>query len=417
MKTIRKTLAVILTAALLCFSASTLSASAASSVPDAVGILIANDADDEDLFAVNAAMVTDGKDIYVFSPGEEINSLFQNAAGNQYRLFLPEGNMTVSVEFVQSVLDGLFNVYRMTNRVNIQAIPIRTKTSSAKEAVTLAYYDSEGSASLNSTNGTITETDGSILYIEADNVSIVTSVLNASCSEYIGIALRDDGFYCAVTAQGLLSLLDGNNTTDPQPTTQQPETTQPAAAEPEEVEEPEEDEEPEESGDDEDTTQGGSSSAGTSTATTVYTAAAILVAVGLVILILYSASKRSRTGIDGIPGAATPLPTPNGGEPDRICIRGQGGQFDGQKFVMDGSVTIGRQGGRCNICYPADAKGVSGLHCKLRKVGDRIELIDLGSTYGTFVNGKPIAPNAPVMLQVGDTFSIGGARNTFTVYR
>ena len=101
----------------------------------------------------------------------------------------------------------------------------------------------------------------------------------------------------------------------------------------------------------------------------------------------------------------------------RLCIRAEGGRFNGQKFEIDGSVTIGRQSERCNICFPKDEKGISGMHCQLRQAGDQIELIDLGSSFGTFVNGQMITPNMPVRLNVGDRFWLANEINTFVVYR
>ena len=105
----------------------------------------------------------------------------------------------------------------------------------------------------------------------------------------------------------------------------------------------------------------------------------------------------------------------NNGE-QRLCIQGKGGVFDGRKFKLQGELLIGRQPGRCGICYPADTAGISGLHCRIRKVGNALELTDLGSSYGTFANDSKLAPNVPVFLQPGENFWLADPMNTFIVY-
>ena len=101
---------------------------------------------------------------------------------------------------------------------------------------------------------------------------------------------------------------------------------------------------------------------------------------------------------------------------DRICIGGEKGYFDGQVFELTGTVTIGRRSSRCNIHYPADQKGISGVHCQLRRVDSQLEITDLSSSYGTFVNGIKLTPNVPVKLSVGDKFWLANQENCFIVY-
>lgn len=51
--------------------------------------------------------------------------------------------------------------------------------------------------------------------------------------------------------------------------------------------------------------------------------------------------------------------------------------------------------------------GISRRHALIRRVGDRLEIFDLGSKNGTKVNGKPVSPDQPVKLSNGDEISIG----------
>jgi pSer/pThr/pTyr-binding forkhead associated (FHA) protein len=67
-----------------------------------------------------------------------------------------------------------------------------------------------------------------------------------------------------------------------------------------------------------------------------------------------------------------------------------------------GSVkTIGRSPGAEFI---VEAALVSRLHCQLTATADSLQLKDLGSTNGTFVNGKRVKT---AELKAGDTLSVG----------
>ena len=69
--------------------------------------------------------------------------------------------------------------------------------------------------------------------------------------------------------------------------------------------------------------------------------------------------------------------------------------------------TIGRSAGAQFI---VDAPLVSRLHCQLTATADALQVKDLGSTNGTFVNGKRITASA---LRDGDRMTVG--RVEFTV--
>jgi pSer/pThr/pTyr-binding forkhead associated (FHA) protein len=78
-------------------------------------------------------------------------------------------------------------------------------------------------------------------------------------------------------------------------------------------------------------------------------------------------------------------------EPDRFTFR-----------ILDGSIkTIGRSTGAEFI---VDAALVSRLHCQISAMGDTLHVKDLGSTNGTFVNGKRVAA---AELQNGDRLGVG----------
>jgi hypothetical protein len=57
--------------------------------------------------------------------------------------------------------------------------------------------------------------------------------------------------------------------------------------------------------------------------------------------------------------------------------------------------------------YQAYANGVSRLHAVLKREGKRVFVMDLGSSNGTYLNGKRLTPNSDQTLNHGDMLSLG----------
>ena len=120
-------------------------------------------------------------------------------------------------------------------------------------------------------------------------------------------------------------------------------------------------------------------------------------------------SRPAGQGEDSIPDASDYHPG------EKLCIIGVSGYYAGQKFRINGEVTIGRSAARCNLLYPDSTRGISSIHCMIRQRGNQLEVKDLGSTYGTFCRGLQMAPNSPVLLSPGEQFSLASPLNTFEV--
>jgi hypothetical protein len=75
----------------------------------------------------------------------------------------------------------------------------------------------------------------------------------------------------------------------------------------------------------------------------------------------------------------------------------------GHVYDVDGEITIGRGGG-CTVPLTFDTF-VSQVHARAFERDGRLWLEDLGSTNGTFVNGKQV--REPVMLRRGDRVQVG----------
>ena len=99
----------------------------------------------------------------------------------------------------------------------------------------------------------------------------------------------------------------------------------------------------------------------------------------------------------------------------RVLI-GVEGPFKDRRFELKegGRILIGR-GGNCQIRFPDGTPGVSGTHCEIRFDGKTATIMDLGSSYGTFVDHKKLAPHAPTALHRSLAIDIGTEQNRFVL--
>jgi pSer/pThr/pTyr-binding forkhead associated (FHA) protein len=75
----------------------------------------------------------------------------------------------------------------------------------------------------------------------------------------------------------------------------------------------------------------------------------------------------------------------------------------GREFPVAAEVTVGRAGG-CAVLLTDDTF-VSQLHARLFRRDKDLFVEDLGSTNGTFLNGRKVS--APVPIRKGDTLQFG----------
>ena len=106
--------------------------------------------------------------------------------------------------------------------------------------------------------------------------------------------------------------------------------------------------------------------------------------------------------------------TPRAQEPARVYLEGTAGCFLGHRIPVHGTMVAGRNPG-CGIKFPPETHGVSHQHCQFRVTGSSVAVMDIGSTYGTFVNEKRLLPNQPVTLSSGDTVQLGSRKQAFRV--
>lgn len=111
------------------------------------------------------------------------------------------------------------------------------------------------------------------------------------------------------------------------------------------------------------------------------------------------------------------IPARNSG--NMPMLLGIDGLFAGKEFLLDGGKTlIGRNSTGCQIVFPVDAPGISGLHCSVGYFDkeDLFVLEDMGSTYGTFLeSGQRILQGQPVAIRSNQRFYLGNRSAMFEV--
>lgn len=91
-----------------------------------------------------------------------------------------------------------------------------------------------------------------------------------------------------------------------------------------------------------------------------------------------------------------------------LVIPGTGGRKKQASWDLAGEMVIGRAG-ECAISLPDEF--ASNLHAKIYQAEGRFYIEDLGSTNGTYVNGRRI--NYPTELRGGDSIKIGRTEMIF----
>lgn len=101
---------------------------------------------------------------------------------------------------------------------------------------------------------------------------------------------------------------------------------------------------------------------------------------------------------------------------NKVVIVGREGYFLNQSFDIGDKLVIGRDPKKANVVFPPKTQGVSAVHCEIRNINGNLELIDLGSTYGTFLgNGSKCNASIPYALNKGDEFYLGARENRFVI--
>lgn len=82
------------------------------------------------------------------------------------------------------------------------------------------------------------------------------------------------------------------------------------------------------------------------------------------------------------------------------------GAHSGMTFDLHDGLTIGRKSCEVNL---SEDKQISRAHARFHCYPERATIEDLGSTNGTFVNGRKLEPGGPAEVHIGDIIELGGS--------
>lgn len=140
-------------------------------------------------------------------------------------------------------------------------------------------------------------------------------------------------------------------------------------------------------------------------------AAAVVVVLAAVVLL----GKRKKPVPVSQPISPTGPAVPAIGAVGGLRLQCLSGNFAGRRFPIEKQVRIGRDPARNDLVYPANAPGVSGAHCVVKVEGGQLWLTDLGSSHGTYLNGRKLAANQALPLNPGDRFWLGSENEMFQI--
>lgn len=86
------------------------------------------------------------------------------------------------------------------------------------------------------------------------------------------------------------------------------------------------------------------------------------------------------------------------------CLRGI---FAGTGFPIRGETLLGTDGTRCRILFPPGTPGVSRVHMRVWVEKGELLVMDMGSSYGTLLNGRRMIPGLAYTLVPGVPLSLG----------
>lgn len=149
----------------------------------------------------------------------------------------------------------------------------------------------------------------------------------------------------------------------------------------------------------------------------IIAAASVVVVAGIVVLIVALSKKKEAPAVQA--AAYAPAAAPSAalaavdGSAIVICEKGT---LAGRTFPLGNKLVFGRDPSRCNVVYPTDTKGISGMHCEIRRNANGCEIVDLGSSYGTTLGtGQKLTPNVPAPISSGTYFYLGSPEQLFQI--
>lgn len=97
-------------------------------------------------------------------------------------------------------------------------------------------------------------------------------------------------------------------------------------------------------------------------------------------------------------------PAGTGGVPVLECIRGI---FQSTRIPLQGEIIFGTNPNRCNFTFPPGSPGISKVHMRIWPEDGEVLIVDMGSTYGTWLNNQKMTPGLIYSLNPGEAIYLG----------
>ena len=103
-------------------------------------------------------------------------------------------------------------------------------------------------------------------------------------------------------------------------------------------------------------------------------------------------------------GTKIEMDTVNVATPILECLQGR---YAGQWLRVTGEMLLGVDPSKCSILYPPGSPGVSRVHLRMWPYGKALRIMDMGSTYGTWINKTKLNPGMVYTMQPGMVLQFG----------
>lgn len=142
----------------------------------------------------------------------------------------------------------------------------------------------------------------------------------------------------------------------------------------------------------------------------------ILVAVGFIIAIFSRETDIGRPGQSAAPVPVMAAPAPRPMQGNTLYVMALSGPLRGQSYPLGPDGLWFGCDPSCAVRFPTGTAGVSRRHCCIRWQQGVPVLLDLGSTYGTFMgDGRKLPPSSPAQLAAGSRFYLGDPNCLFQI--
>lgn len=103
--------------------------------------------------------------------------------------------------------------------------------------------------------------------------------------------------------------------------------------------------------------------------------------------------------------------------PKRVfAVIALGGPLQGKIYSLEDETVVFGRDASCGVRFPQATPGVSARHCQIAVEGGVPTVLDLGSSYGTFLGEtNQLEAGVPARLAEGDEFWLGAFQNRFKV--